>query len=64
MKSFTLCLALVLAATTLAHAQSLNENDILRALTEGKKEQVPPTEEELYGPEEEAPMVKPQPAKA
>lgn len=64
MKRFTLCLALVLAATTFAHAQSLNENDILKALTEGKKEQVPPTEEELYGPEEEAPAVKPQPAQA
>ena len=34
-------------------AQSQNENDILRALTEGTQEVAPPTEEELYGPDTE-----------
>lgn len=52
MRKIIICLLLVVVAGNVM-AQSQNENDILRALTEGTQEVAPPTEEELYGPDTE-----------
>ena len=53
MKRVIICLVLVLLGATVVQAQSLDENDILKSLTQGKTLPTPPTEEELYGPDEE-----------
>ena len=61
MKRLIICLALVLSGYSVAQAQSPNENDILKALTQGKTIPTPPTEEELYGPDKEEEATKPTP---
>lgn len=53
MKRVIICLVLALLGATVVQAQSLDENDILKSLTQGKTLPTPPTEEELYGPDEE-----------
>ncbi|MBP3383693.1 MAG: transglycosylase SLT domain-containing protein [Tidjanibacter sp.] len=53
MKRVFICLAFALLGATVVQAQSLDENDILKSLTQGKTLPTPPTEEELYGPDEE-----------